>query len=184
MMDTQADPVLAVAFNKAVDDFADPLKNFAFRLVKDPGLAEDVSQETFLALYRHLHAVPVQAFKPWLFRVARNLCLDHLRRLKHKQVLFRDLSGEDDQPILPAERGSERPDETAQQHEMQHAVELAIQELPAKFKEVFLMCELEGLSYEEVSTALGIPVKTVSTRLFRARVRFKRMIDKHLRVAS
>jgi RNA polymerase sigma-70 factor (ECF subfamily) len=72
-MDPQLEPALAVAFNRAVDEHADALKTFAARMLGDDEFAEDVTQDSFLALYRHLHEVPVHAYRPWLFRVARNL---------------------------------------------------------------------------------------------------------------
>ena len=79
------------------------LKAYAARMLGDGIAAEDVSQDSFLALYRHLHQVPPGAYWPWLYRVARNLCLDQLRRRKFKLSLFRDLQKDDDQPFTPAE---------------------------------------------------------------------------------
>jgi RNA polymerase sigma-70 factor (ECF subfamily) len=182
-MDPQLEPALAVAFNRAVDEHADALKTFAARMLGDDEFAEDVTQDSFLALYRHLHEVPVHAYRPWLFRVARNLCLDQLRRRKHRAVLFRDLTTNDDVNI-DFESGDIRPDQVAQTREMRYAIEQAIAALPTKFREVFLLCEMQKLSYEEAATSLSIPVKTVSTRLFRARTRFSRMMDKHLKVTA
>ncbi len=85
------DPLALVAFNRAVSDHADGLKTFATRMLGDSLMAEDVAQDAFLALYRHLELIPASAFRPWLYRVARNLCLDQLRRRKFKLSLFRDL---------------------------------------------------------------------------------------------
>ena len=65
--------------------------------------SEDVAQDAFLALYRHLSQVPTSAYRPWLYRVARNLCLDQLRRRKFKLRLFRDVERDDDRPMVPAD---------------------------------------------------------------------------------
>ena len=66
----QPDPVTMVAYHRALAEHADSLKAYAGRMLSDPLAAEDVAQDAFLALYRHLHQVPAAAFRPWLFRVA------------------------------------------------------------------------------------------------------------------
>ena len=167
------DPVTTVAFNRAIAEHADGLKAYATRMLRDAELAEDISQDAFLALYRHLSQVPPGAFRPWLYCVARNLCLDHLRRRKFRLHLFRDIQKDDDNPVIPEDVGGERPDETAATRETRALIEEAIQSLPIKFREAFLLCEVQGLSYEDAAVIMRCPVKTVSTRLFRARQRFK-----------
>ena len=178
----QPDPVTMVSFHRALADHADSLKAYAARLLGDSTAGEDVAQDAFLALYRHLNQVPTAAFRPWLFRVARNLCLDQLRRRKFKLSLFRDLQKDDDQPFTPADIDSVRPDQIAETREANHAIESAIQELPTKFREAFLLCEVEGMSYEDAAAVMGCPVKTVSTRLFRARQRFKSLVSRLIKV--
>lgn len=161
------------AYHAAVSDHADGLKNFAARMLGDDLQAEDVAQDAFLALYRHLGQVPSSAFRPWLYRVARNLCLDILRRRKFRLRLFRDVERDDDRQMSAPDPSSDRPDQIAESHEAHAAIEEAIQQLPQRFREAFVLCELEGLSYEDAAAALDCPVKTVSTRLFRARQRFR-----------
>ena len=178
----QPDPVTMVAYHRALADHADSLKAYASRLLGDPTAAEDVAQDAFLALYRHLNQVPAAAFRPWLFRVARNLCLDQLRRRKFKLSLFRDLQKDDEHPFTPPDRDGIRPDEVAETREAQQAIEQAISELPTKFREAFLLCEVEGLSYEDAAAVMGCPVKTVSTRLFRARQRFASLVSRLIKV--
>lgn len=178
----QPDAITMVSYHRALADHADGLKSYASRLLGDPVAAEDVAQDAFLALFRHLNQVPAAAFRPWLFRVARNLCLDQLRRRKFKMSLFRDLQKDDEQPFTPVDSCSERPDEIAQTREAQEAIEQAIRELPTKFREAFLLCEVEGMSYEDAAAVMSCPVKTVSTRLFRARQRFTSLVSRQIRV--
>ena len=178
----QPDPVTMVSYHRALADYADSLKAYATRLLNDSVAAEDVAQDSFLALYRHLNQVPAAAFRPWLFRVARNLCLDQLRRRKFKLSLFRDLQKDDDLTFTPADTESARPDQLAETREANQAIEHAIAELPTKFREAFLLCEVEGLSYEDAAAVMGCPVKTVSTRLFRARQRFKSLVSRLIKV--
>lgn len=179
----QPDPVTMVAYHRALAEHCDSLKAYATRLLGDAIAAEDVAQDAFLALYRHLNQVPAAAYRPWLFRVARNLCLDQLRRRKFKLSLFRDLQRDDDeQPFTPVDRDGDRPDEIAETREANAAIEQAIEQLPLKFREAFLLCEIEGLSYEDAAAVMGCPVKTVSTRLFRARARFQSLVSRLIKV--
>jgi len=173
----QLDPLTTAAFNRAVAEHTDGLMTYAARMLRDDGQAEDVTQDAFLALYRHLHQVPETAYRPWLYRVCRNLCLDLLRRRKFKLRLFRDVSRDADYEPVPVDHQSQ-PDQVAEARETQLAIEEAIAALPTKFREAFLLCELQGLSYEDAAEVLGCPVKTVSTRLFRARQRFRGAISK------
>ncbi len=169
----EPDALQTVAFNRAMAEYADGLATFASRMLGDTLMAEDVAQDAFLALFRHLHQVPENAIRPWLYRVTRNLCLDILRRRKFKLRLFRDISKDDDFELTPVDIKSNRPEEHAQSREAREAIEKAIQGLPQKFREAFLLCEIQGLSYEEAAAIMACPVKTVSTRLFRARQRFR-----------
>lgn len=178
----EPDPATLVAYHRALTDHADGLKSFAARMLSDSIAAEDVAQDSFLALYRHLEQVPPAAYRPWLYRVARNLCLDQLRRRKFKLSLFGDLSRDDDQPFVPSDTDNQRPDQLAETREANDMIEKAIEQLPAKFREAFLLCEIDGLSYEDASAVLGCPVKTVSTRLFRARQRFKSLVSRLIKV--
>ncbi|MEO6597781.1 MAG: RNA polymerase sigma factor [Planctomycetota bacterium] len=178
----QPDPITMVAYHRALAEHAESLKSYSTRLLGDSIAAEDVAQDSFLALYRHLNQVPASAFRPWLFRVARNLCLDQLRRRKFKLSLFRDLQKDDDRPFTPIDTDSVRPDQLAEAREANQAIESAISELPTKFREAFLLCEVEGMSYEDAAAVMGCPVKTVSTRLFRARQRFKSLVSRLIKV--
>jgi RNA polymerase sigma-70 factor (ECF subfamily) len=176
----EPDSLTTVAFNRAIAEHADGLRAYASRLLGDSIQAEDVAQDAFLALFRHLHQVPTAAFRPWLYRVSRNLCLDQLRRRKFKMRLFRDITGDDEKPQLPRDPNVHRPDEIAEAREAQESIEKAIDTLPAKFREAFLLCEVDGMSYEDAASVLGCPVKTVSTRLFRARQRFRSLVSKEI----
>jgi RNA polymerase sigma-70 factor (ECF subfamily) len=169
----EADAVHLVGFHRAMAEHADGLKSFAARMLRDPQLAEDIAQDAFLALYRHLNQVPASAYRPWLYRVTRNLCLDVLRRRKFKLKLFRDVGNDDTEDFTPRDDRGLRPEVAMQNRETQQAIEEAIQSLPVKFREAFLLCEVQGLSYEDAAAVMKCPVKTVSTRLFRARQRFK-----------
>ncbi len=178
---TSQDPVLLASYQRAVHEYSEPIKTFAARMLGgDSEWAEDVAQDAMLALYRHVHEVPEAAWRPWLYRVTRNLCLDRIRRRKHRPRNFRDYSDEDNRDLVPPDGPACRPDVRAQEKEMSRDLQRAIQELPERFRAVFLLCEGQGVSYEEAATILDIPLKTVSTRLFRARQRLLKAMAVHL----
>jgi RNA polymerase sigma-70 factor (ECF subfamily) len=175
------DPLLLASYQRAVRDFAEPLKTFAVRMLgDDANWGEDVAQDALLALYRHLHEIPEAAWRPWLFRVARNLCLDRIRRRKHRPRNFRDFADEENRDPVPPDTARARPDVRAQENEIYADLARAIDALPPRFREAFLLCEGEGVSYEEAASILDIPLKTVSTRLFRARQRLLKAMASHL----
>lgn len=179
---TSTDALATVAFNEVMAEHANALKAFAGRMLGDDVQAEDTAQDAFLAYYRHMHKVPENAVRPWLYRVTRNLCLDQLRRRKFKLRLFRDLQSSENFELTPVDLRSNRPDEQAQSEEASRAIEQAIQALPNRFREAFVLCEVQGLSYEEAAGIMGCPVKTVSTRLFRARQRFRASLGSIIKV--
>lgn len=176
----QSDPISTAQFNQAVAEHTEGLMTYAMRMLRDAGQAEDVTQDAFLALFRHLHQVPPSAYRPWLYRVTRNLCLDLLRRRKFKLRLFRDVGRDADYEPTAIDASEGRPDQVAAAREAHQTIEQAIDALPAKFREAFVLCELQGLSYEDAAAILGCPVKTVSTRLFRARQRFRAAVSKEI----
>ncbi len=179
---TATDALATVAFNRVMAEHANALKAFAARMLADDVQAEDIAQDAFLAYYRHIHKVPENAIRPWLFRVTRNLCLDQLRRRKFKLRLFRDVQRDDEFGLTPVDLKGNRPDEQAQSEEARRAIKAAIEALPSRFREAFVLCEIQGLSYEEAAGIMDCPVKTVSTRLFRARQRFRASLGSIIKV--
>lgn len=180
---SDADRMLAVrrgdlgAFEQLMDEYKDPLFAYLVRMVGDRAWAEDLCQETFLRIYRNReeYAERMQ-FRAWMYRIARNIALDFLRREKLRVgILARGWA---------STRAPAGPPEILDARELEAAIGRAILELPVKFRNVFVLCALEGLSYEEVGEIEGCPAKTVSSRLARARERFARHLSAHVREES
>lgn len=137
--------------------------------------AEDVAQETFLAAYEkrtsYGRGLP---FRPWLYRIAVNRCLDRLRAesrrpaaLSWDTVAEPETPGADPLSALLADEGEQR-------------LEAAIAALPPKLRAVFLLRHLEELSYEDIGQATGVPLSTVKTHLFRARALLRVALSEYL----
>lgn len=127
--------------------------------------AEDVAQEVFIRLHRHLHDFRGEArLGTWLTRVAINLCLDRLRQRKRRQWRWLSLSSEEGRDLEPALDGEAMLDE----RERKALVRRAVQALKPEWRAVVLLRWLEGLSTEETAEVLRVPYGTVLSRLSRA----------------
>jgi RNA polymerase sigma-70 factor (ECF subfamily) len=149
------------------------------RLLRDPEEARDAAQEAFVRAYEALPGYDVAlSFTPWLLRIARNHCLDLLRRGRAAPALVR---------VDPQEVAKlERPDPTAQSphdvavgSETQVRLEAAIARLPADHREALLLFHREQLSYREIAAVLEVPMGTVMTWLHRARQRLRAELEEN-----
>lgn len=165
------DPELA-RFEGYVEKLRKPIFRYVMRLVRDEHLAEDITQESFVRLYRELANIRDETASSWLYRVARNLVTDHSR--KKKPVLFTVLRGkrsEDDEGSENVEFAGDLadPSEDSSENELQAVVRKTLDRMSAKLREPLILCDMEKLTYEQAAMVLGCSVKTVSSRLHRAR---------------
>lgn len=156
------------AFDQLVVRWRDRVVDLAHLMTGDREAAEDIGQEVFLRLFRRPEAYdPSRPFAAWICTVARNLCHDRFRRestrtrYQHEAVDRRGFG-----PVPPPS-----PAAAASAREAEERLRRAIADLPARFREAYVLCAVRGLSYEEAARVCGCPCKTVSTRLARARKR-------------
>jgi RNA polymerase sigma-70 factor (ECF subfamily) len=161
-------------FDALYQRHASRIRGFIQRFVGDRDWADDLVQEVFLKVYRNPKAFdPRGRFLTWIYAVARNACIDFLRLKKLPSVPFGGGSRDDADGILePATAEHEGPDSLALQNELEERMREVIGTLSVKLREVFVLCAVQGLSYEDAAEVIGCPVKTVSSRLSRARDRF------------
>lgn len=142
---------------------------------QSPDEAEDVAQEAFVAAYDKRGSFRRgEPFRPWLYRIAVNRCLDRLRAQARRPVLVEitavpepALAGGDPVEALLTEEGEQR-------------LSAAVAALPPKLRAVFLLRHLDDLSYEEIAAAVGVPLGTVKTHLFRARAALRAALSEYL----
>jgi RNA polymerase sigma-70 factor, ECF subfamily len=146
----------------------------ALGIVKDPDQAWDVAQEAFVRVHRHLPEFKGDAaFTTWLFRIATHLAIDSVRKERASQkdelddVRDADVSS-GAEGILATSLGQD-PSENALRRELASKMEAALSTLPVIHREILVLREVEGLSYEELAARLGIQKGTVMSRLFHAR---------------
>ena len=146
------------------------------RMVRDVDLVQDIAQETFLRAYRALHQFRGDAqFYTWLYRIAVNTAKKTLMDLKRDPLItesaLRGASDDDDETsVMTRELTSdETPETVLAAQEVARAVNEALLALPQELRQAVTLREIEGLSYEEIAQAMGCPIGTVRSRIFRAR---------------
>ena len=161
------------AFNILVDRYQARLLNFVYRTTGDRERAEDLVQETFIRVYRHLHRFDQsKKFSTWIYTIASNLAKNELRnRSRNPLILFQAIkkNWDADQKPLEWEDNTFRPDDLFRKRHLRQMVESAVEELPEHHRVVFVLRELEGKTYEEIAEITSCNLGTVKSRLNRAR---------------
>ncbi len=151
--------------------------NLALRLTGSPEDALDLSQEAFLNAWRALGSFQGgSSFSTWLYRLTSNVCLDFLRARKRRQAAVgvpASLEQEEVPVPLSAELG---PEERLERKERAAALRRALDTLPEHQRQILVLRELSGLSYQEISQYLGLDMGTVKSRLTRGRLALKNIL--------
>ncbi|SCA56551.1 RNA polymerase sigma factor [Candidatus Terasakiella magnetica] len=156
------------AFAALFEHFAPRVKSYVFKLGSDETMAEEIAQQTLLQVWRkaHLFNADMAAASTWIFRIARNLRLDVLRKEKHFDY--------DDHDLTEIEDKRDNQEKQLDQNQHAHIVRTALQQLPAEQIEIVRLSFYEGLSHGEISKHLDVPLGTVKSRM---RLAFKRIKD-------
>jgi RNA polymerase sigma-70 factor (ECF subfamily) len=169
------------AFGALVDRYQTRLLNFINRTIGDRERAEDLVQEVFIRVFRHLHRFDqTKKFSTWIYTIASNLAKNELRnRSRNPLVLFQTIKKhwEADHRPLQFEDATARPDDLYRKRYLKDAVDRCVGQLPAHHRAVFVLRELEGKSYAEIADITGCNLGTVKSRLNRARNSFAQLIE-------
>ncbi len=169
------------AFEELFDRYQGRLVNFVYRTIGDRDRAEDLVQEVFMRVYKHISRFDrSKKFSTWIYTITSNLAKNELRnRSRNPIVLFQTFKAklEDDERTLQFEDARSRPDVLFHKRHLRKVVEQSALKLPTHHREVFVLRELEGKSYEEIAEITGVNLGTVKSRLNRARTTFARIIE-------
>ena len=161
------------AFEKLVTEYEKAVYAIALRMTGNAEDAADMTQETFIKAYNSLQSFRGDSkFSVWLYRIASNVCLDFLRSRSRKPTV--SLSVEDDEgeeTELDIADESQSPEQLLERGLTRDAVRRGLEALPPDYRQILLLREIQGLSYEEIADVLQIEVGTVKSRIFRARKR-------------
>jgi RNA polymerase sigma-70 factor, ECF subfamily len=193
-MPDQADPDAALmlrvkrgdraAFAELVEKYKQPLFNFVSRTLRDETETEDVAQNTFLQVWKSRARYQCTAkFSTWLFTIARNLCLNEIRRRsRHPAESLEETHAEhDDQPSRQYEdKKIFLPTETALHGELAQKIEEALAELPENQRTAILLCRQDELSYEEIADVLDCSLSATKSLIHRGREFLKEKLKPYL----
>lgn len=167
------------AFSELVSRYEPLIKGFLFKRLKDEERVQDLTQDTFLRVHRARERYDTgRKFSTWIYTIASNLLKNEYRnRSRRRETSFSDLRAEGAE-VRPIEFESDAvdPERQTYQGELREAIEDAIGRLEDHHRIPFVMREVEDRTYEEISEAIGVPVGTVKSRLFRARNAFQALL--------
>ncbi len=176
------------AFELLVIKYQRRIQRLIGRMVRDVDLVEDIAQETFIRAYRALHQFRGDAqFYTWLYRIAVNTAKKFLLELKRdltvSEASFKlNDDGDETYSARTEPISDETPESVLAAKEIGNAVNAALESLPDDLKQALTLRELEGMSYEDIAEAMGCPIGTVRSRIFRAReaisAKVKPMLEK------
>lgn len=197
-MSTEHDPDAALmllvkqgdmdAFAELVNKYKQPVMNLVYRMLRDATEAEDLAQNVFLQMHRSAERYHVASrFSTWLFTIARNLCLNEIRRRSRHPADSMDAPHPEaeDQPWHQFEdQKTTSAPENLLQVELEQKVEQAVAELPENQRIALLLCRQEEMSYEEISKVLGCSLSATKSLIHRARETLKQKLKPYLRAGT
>jgi RNA polymerase sigma-70 factor (ECF subfamily) len=162
------------AFNELVLEHQTTVLNVCLRLLGDRAAAEDAAQEAFVSAWRNLKSLRGEQFRAWLLRIAANACTDEQRRRGRRPSSSLDTALDDGMPH-PADAGPE-PETALLSAELRGRIDGALQRLPPDQRLPVILCDVQGLEYEEIATVMKANIGTVKSRLSRGRARLRELL--------
>jgi RNA polymerase sigma factor (sigma-70 family) len=156
------------SWEQIVRDHSARVYRLAYRLTGNPHDADDLTQDVFVRVFRSLHTFQPGTFEGWLHRITTNLFLDSARR---KQKIRFDGLTEGSEERLPSSWPT--PSEALADADLDHDVAAALAALPPEFRAAVVLCDIEGLSYEEIAAVLDTKIGTVRSRIHRGRAQLR-----------
>ena len=157
------------SFEELVRRYQRPIVGYVFRMLGDYDSSLDVTQEVFIKVYNSLHRYSSDyKFSTWLYRIAHNATIDHIRRNSaNTQSIETDSA--DGSYQLQIESRDPSPEKERERKEWKAEIEAVVKRLPTAYRELILLRHSQDLSYDEIAEVTGLPLGTVKNRLFRAR---------------
>jgi RNA polymerase sigma-70 factor, ECF subfamily len=173
------------AFGELVEKYKQPVMNLVYRMLRDATEAEDVAQNVFVQVYKSAGRYQVTAkFSTWLFTIARNLCLNELRRRSRHpaESLDAPMPGQEEPAAQQfADAKAVSPPETLLQGELEQKIEQALGGLPENQRVALLLCRQDELSYAEIARVLGCSLSATKSLIHRGRETLKQKLKPYLR---
>ena len=169
----------ATAYRGLVEKYQGRVYSMVYGMLRNREDARDVAQEAFVKAYRNLASFRLESsFYTWLYRIAMNVAIDHVRKRKRQASSGFDegIATRDGDGMISESHHATSPAKALERKQLYKRIMDALEKLPADQKQVILLRELEGLSYKEISDIMGIPEGTVMSRLFYARKKMQKLL--------
>jgi RNA polymerase sigma factor (sigma-70 family) len=164
------------AFNELVVEYQTLVYNLCYRMLGQVQPAEDATQEAFVSAWRNIATFRGETFRPWLLRIAANLCRDELRRRGRRPSTSLDIALEAGMPDPPDEDAL--PEESVLTSELRGRLHSALQLLPEDQRTAIILCDIEGLDYSEIADVMKTSLGTVKSRIARARLKMRDLLQR------
>ena len=168
------------AFEELIESYQKKIFNLAYRILGNYEDAGDMAQEALIRIFRSIASFKEQSsFSTWVYRITTNVCLDEIRKKKNKKVISLDeeIRMEDGEIKRQIMSDDIQPDAAAEIEELRTLVNGAINSLPEDQRLVITLRDIQGLSYDEISSVLNCPSGTVKSRINRARQALKNILS-------
>lgn len=170
---TGSEPLTAPTWDEIADRYGSTVYTMAYRLTGDRDEARDLAQDVFVRVYRNLDRYRPGTFEGWLYRITKNLFLDRIRR--RSRVTIEPWPDEEWREPSDPDPG---PEEQAEGQVLGEPLEDALAQLPPSFRTAVVLCDIQGLTYEEIAAATGWPIGTVRSRIHRGRRLLRSQLDR------
>ncbi len=171
------------AFDFLIDKYKDVVYAVAYRFAHDQDLAMDLAQDTFIRAYKGIKSFKGRSsFSTWLYRIAMNTCIDYTR--KHSRSVASQAVPEEVAEYADSEPIGRKPDRGPARRvltrELGEQIQRAVDALPEYHRSVFVLYEIEGMSYKEIADVVGCSIGTVMSRLHYARKKLRVMLEPYV----
>ncbi len=164
------------AFNELVLEYESLVYNVCYRILGQQQAAEDAAQDAFVSAWRNIGSFRGETFRPWLLRIAANLCRDELRRRGRRPSSSLDFALESGVPE-PPDRDLP-PEEVTLNAELRTRLQSALDQLPEEQRTAVVLCDVEGLDYTEIAVVMNTSLGTVKSRIARGRLKLRELLKR------
>ena len=166
------------AFNILVERYTERLTHYLFGFLGDLRRCEDLLQDTFLRVYRNRHSYQrIAKFSTWLYTIAGNLARSEYRKRKRRRMYsIQSMNRENEEYEIALPDDSHAPDRYAESQLQDDYIQHALKRIPAAFREVVVLRDVQQLAYEEIAEITGLPMGTVKSRINRGRTKLQTLL--------
>jgi RNA polymerase sigma-70 factor, ECF subfamily len=169
--------VETIKYNYLINQYKNRIYSYAFYMMRNRMDADDVTQEVFIRIWKNMGVFNLSSARSWIMKTTHNLCLDYLR--SRKAAVERSHFVDEENEEIIKDEFTYAPDDSAHYSFIEEDITEAVKRLPEKLRSVFVMYEIQGIKYSDISDILEIPINSVKVYLLRARKKLQMELIKY-----